>query len=148
MVENAKGMAWHKFLIYFGLWASGIFALISGVLQLTVMNEFQMFPAWVTVSYGVALIALGCYCIYVRFQLAGFKKDAPQKLLLTILAGAIIQLAYIIIAPLSLGASFGLSFSDVISAVAAQLIGGAIGTGIGYWIHKTYYDNRKELFNE
>lgn len=143
MVENAKGLKWHNFIIYFGLWVSGIGALISGLLQLTVMNEFQLFPTWVTASYGIALIVLGCYCIYVRFQLAGFIKGAPQKFLHTILAGAIIRLAYIVIAQLSVGSSFG----EMIPGVSGELIAGVIGTGIAYWIHKTYYDNRKELFN-
>ena len=144
MAENVKGLKWHKFLIYFGLWASGIFALVSGLFQLTVMNEIQFFPTWLTMSYGVAVIIWGCYCIYVRFQLAGFKKNAPQKFLLSMLAYAIIQLAFIVISSLSLGLPPG----EVIPVVAPTLIGWVIGTGIVYWIHKTYYDNRKDLFDK
>ncbi len=109
----AYGMKWHKFLVNFSLWAGAVLNLIMGFACLA-----EGAPL-----YGLVLIGAAAYAIYVRFQLAKFKKNAYMHLL----AAQLIVIA----ADLLL---MGVGFSALASNIAA--------CGVNYY----YYNKRKELF--
>ena len=109
----AYGMKWHKFLVNFSLWAGAVLNLIMGFACLA-----EGAPL-----YGLALIGAAAYSIYVRFQLAKFKKNAYKHLL----AAQLIVIA----ADLLL---MGVEFPALASNIAA--------CGVNYY----YYNKRKALF--
>ena len=147
MSENYKplGMKWHNFLIYFALWTGGIGSFVSAAYIFCGMHYgnvkdrvYAAFPSlqFVDVAYAAALAVLGVYCIYVRYQLAGRKKDAPKKLLTMFVLYAIVPLAYVAL----------LSALTGVSLDAGEIIKDLIGSGVAFIINRTYYNNRKELF--
>ena len=151
MSENGKelGLKWHKFLIYFSLWLGAIGFWVSSVVVATGLMYkdkkdavYQVFPLmqWLNVGYAFVLIFLGIYTIYVRYQLAGFVKDAPKKLLFITLASPVISLIYLLIMSMIMNVPFVqiITSSDVLRDFSSALI--------FFMINKIYYNNRKELF--
>lgn len=67
----AYSLNWHKFLIYFSLWAGALMNIVFGI----------MCAAEGAPLYGVLSIAAGIYIIIVRFMLANFKTNAYHHLL-------------------------------------------------------------------
>ena len=102
----------------------------------------QMFPlmALLDIAYGLMLIALAVSQIYVRFQLAGFREGAPEKLLYLYVAYLVTPLAYLLLATLATGVSL------IQPTIAANLLGYFITIVIMFLINKVYYNNRRELF--
>ena len=159
MDENTKPLKWHKFMIYFSLWAGAVLALINSVSFFTgsVYGEYgrgvyQLFPLmqWIDIAYALALIAVAVYSIYTRFQLAGFRKDAPRKLLSLYAAGFIMNLAYVLCSAVIMTKRLiDLGYPD-----AAEKVWYFVGRS--FWdllpivimllINKKYYGKRKELF--
>ena len=149
-----RPMKWHKFLIYFSLWASAVFVFLrgAGFAALGIFSEesnSQSFPLpgvkTLNVVYGVFYLACAVYHIYTRYQLARFRKGAPKHLLILY---AIIPVSELLYAPLMLIAA-GLPVSLLLED-PAKAIGGTIGGIFGTWLvcvlNKIYYDKRKELF--
>ena len=66
MENNGFGMKWHKFLIYFYLWANAISNILFGVMALGVL--------------GVGMIATGIYAIITRYKLANYRRGARYHL--------------------------------------------------------------------
>ena len=141
-------MKWHKFLIYFALWAGAILNVLSALTYLTgtvysaqgveAEQVYRVFGGLkgLDVLYGVLLIGLGVIQIFTRFQLAGFKRNGPSLLLVTYAAGLIVSLLYGVI-----GAGIlGTSITETINPVSIGVTIGMIAA------NKGYYDKRKELF--
>lgn len=146
-------------MIYFSLWAGAVLALIISVSFFTgsVYGEigkrfYQVFPImqWIDLAYALILIAFAAYSIYTRFQLAGFKKGAPRKLLSLYIASFIINLAYVLCAASILTHYLvDLGYPDSAEQVwrfVGSSIWDLIPTLIMFLINKKYYGNRKELF--
>lgn len=133
--KNYK-LGWHKFLIYFGLWVAGLLDIASGIqnvrLSSQLMQYLQTYGALFLIL-GAAAIVLGIFLIYVRFQLARFRKNAPKKLLIAIVIGLITSLV-----ALATGLSLGADMSDSAGAI--------IGEGVGLFVCWRYYSSREELF--
>ena len=149
MTENIKPLRWHKFLIYFSLWIGAAGLLLGGIgfIAGTVYGEmgdriYQAFPVirFVDIAYGLVLIGVAVYIIYTRFQLAGFRQGAPQKLLILLALSPVLEWGYQLI----LSAVTGVPITEIHSG--GSFIGELIGTAIGIWLHKVYYGKRKELF--
>lgn len=91
MTENKKPefKVWfHKFMIYFVLWAFAAFAVLYGVRGITESIENGMpHTALFVIAWG-ALIALAVYLVKVRFDLAAFRRNALKGLLIAGLVGA------------------------------------------------------------
>ncbi|MBR6185404.1 MAG: hypothetical protein IKQ41_04000 [Clostridia bacterium] len=141
-------LKWHKFLVYFALWAGGILNIINGARYMTgmvygsdakaVYNYFSGLKT-LDVVMGLLCIALGVYAIIVRFQLAGFKTGAPKKLVSLYLISAAINLVYVLAA----SGVTGLSLSDLMDG---SFFGNVIGSIAYALINKNYYDKRAALF--
>ena len=144
--ENHK-LKWHKFLIYFALWAGAIMNTGNALLcingtQYAEQSEqiYALFSGLKTVDlvWGIVLLAIAAYMIYVRFQLAGFRINAPRKL--SILYG------------ISLGASA--LYLLAVSAVTHQSLGSFMGDIVApiflsilmLFVNQNYYSKRLELF--
>lgn len=149
MSDNVKPLKWHKFLIYFWLWAGAILIVLGAVAYITgaVYGElkdklYQVFPViqGIDIVYGIVLIGIATYVTYIRFQLAGFKQGAPKKLLAMFVLSIVVKWVYTLI----ISAVMGIPFTQIQSG--ASLIGELIGTGVNIWLHKIYYDKRAELF--
>lgn len=147
MNENgqALGLKWHKFLVYFALWAGAIFAIpgaiaiFSGLHYLGAKDRiYEVFPSMqmVDMAYAAAIIAIAVYCIYVRYQLAGFKKGAPGKLLAMHVLSAAAPVAYAI----------AVSVISGVSLDAKEILITLVGAVIGFLINKIYYGHRADLF--
>ena len=151
VINMDRPLKWHKFLIYFVLWFVALGYIIRGAGMIFVgltgyeSNPFFQLPAIKTlnVAYGVIYVAYAVYHIYVRYQLARFRKDAPKKLLLTYLLYPVLEVAYAPLALLVIGAPASLIFN---AKIVGTIIGAVIGTSIVYIPTKIYYDNRAELF--
>lgn len=130
-------LGWHKFLIYFALWCGGVLGIISGVSLLLSVSDFMRYSG----AYGVLVmllgageVGLGVFVIYVRFQLARFRRGAPQKLLI----------AY--------GITLGINLISTLITVSiagsadGSAVGGIAGGIVFLIICWKYYSNRKELF--
>lgn len=159
MTENTKPMKWHKFLIYFGLWAGSILNLLTAAGYFTgaVHGDaaeviYQAFPVWkwLDIACGLLLIGLSVYGIHTRYQLAGFRKDAPKKLLSLYAAMSIMFLAY----TLSSGVIMTHRLVSLGYPDAAEKIWFFVGKSfwpllpmlIMYLVNKVYYGKRAELF--
>ncbi len=85
-------LGWHKFLVNFSLWLAAITFLGNGIPYIF-QNYYEMsggsteyvyyfFPSLqvLDVIYGILLVGLSAFTIYVRFQLAKFRQKAPLML--------------------------------------------------------------------
>lgn len=144
-------LKWHKFLIYFGLWAGALGNLYSAwMLCSGSIYGSRNMAATVYAYYGQGLhtvdllvaagyVALAIFEIYVRFQLAGFKVGAPGKLRALYIASAVLSVLY----PVLAASTTGVSFSQLFDASQA---GGLIGSVGAIIIHHIYYSKREALF--
>ena len=137
--ENYK-LKWHKFLIYFALFASMVLCINGTQYQERSEQVYSLFPGLRTVDlvWGIVLLAICAYMIYVRFQLAGFRINAPRKLstlyIVSLACTAVYLLAFSAVTHQSLG-----SFMGDIAASAFSSI-------LMLFINQNYYNKRLELF--
>ena len=133
-MENNFGMKWHKFLVYFSLWANGIFSAILGVACMSIVAEpfgryrhshSDMVP--VLALLGILFFVFAVLSIVVRFKLARFKAGAPKFLLVVQIASSVISGAFMAI--------------DVDASIL-NIFTGMIIPIITYY----YYNKRAELF--
>lgn len=142
-------LGWHSFLIYFSLWAGGVMNILNAIGVLSgffyqsggysmAYEVYFMYPDLKTLDYlyGMSLIAIGGFFIYVRFQLAGFRRGAPKLLIGLYVAATAISLIYSV----AVSSIVGASVADTSS------IGSLLGSVIMIVINYVYYRNRASLF--
>ena len=125
--KNYK-LGWHKFLIYFWIWVAALGSIVDGIRCFQWTQDLPLYGL-----IGLAEIAYGVFLIYVRFQLAKFKKDAPKKLIVSNGISCGIDLIVVIYI-----ASLG---GDVSTAVSSMMLSLAL-VGLNW----RYYSPREELF--
>ena len=104
-------MKWHKFLIYFALFASMLLTFVNGFNQMTgniyliesdgkteASLVYAAFPNMkaVDIALGVAQLGMLLLIFFARQGLAEFRKNGPKLLLIMYGAGTILDLASII----------------------------------------------------
>lgn len=146
--DYSDKLKWHKFVIYFALWAGAVLNVINGVRMLTgsaygndtdaVYNAFESLQP-IDVLYGLLMVALGVYQIYVRFQLAGFRSGAPGKLSAMYLISLALGILYLLI----VSGVTGIKLGDFMNA---KLIISFIESIVFLFINKAYYGKRSHLF--
>ncbi len=142
-------LGWHKFLIYFSLWAGGVINLLSAIRVLTgfmyqwdgysmAYRVYSMYPGLKTLDYlyGMALIVIGGFFIFVRFQLAAFRRGAPKFLIGLYAVGTAVSVIYSVAASAIVG----------INMIDAGSIGSLSGSMTMIIINYIYYRNRASLF--
>ena len=146
---EAPPMKWFKFLIYFSLWAGAVLNLISGIAMMSGSSYegaadlvYAMFDGLqgLDTFCGLYAIALAAFGIFVRFQLAGYKKKAPLMLMILYIAAAAYGLIYIIginaILP-----SYVLEAVDTTSMYSSM-----ISSGVMVIINHIYFKKRAHMF--
>lgn len=145
------GMKWFKFLIYFSLFAGALSNLFDGIVYIAGLGGkfpevfaegYYFLPSnfrALEIIFGLVMIATAAGGIYVRFQLAGFKKNAPKCFYTFDIATMVISMVYSIIGT-------ALATDDGISAIIGAIIGGVVGEGVFILCNVTYFNNRKHLF--
>ena len=145
--ENYK-LKWHKFLIYFSLWAGAVMNVYSGIRSISGAqygtDSAQVYAYYggslkaLDTAMGLVLLVLAVYTVYTRFQLAGFKIDAPRKLTVLYTANLVASVLYLLAA----SAVTKLPLSSFMS----DMIGTIIGSIAMIFINQNYYNKRMELF--
>lgn len=154
MQENQQpelGMKWFKFLIYFSLFAGALSNLFDGIVYIAGLGdkppeffaeEYYFLPdnfRVIEVVFGLFTLATAAWGIYTRFQLSGFKKNAPKCFYTFDIATMVISTVYSIIGT-------ALATDDGISAIIGAIIGGVVGESVFILCNVTYFNNRKHLF--
>lgn len=120
-------MGYHKFMVNFMLWFWAAICLLN-----CIAGPYVDFYGVCCLAYGVLAVAY----VYVRFQLAKFKTDAPKKLLYTVIAYAVVLL----VSNITISSMTGMPMEA--SAMSGPMV--FVGAwGIGSW---RYYSSRSELF--
>lgn len=141
-------MKWHKFLIYFSLWAGALSNVLSGIGLLTgsIYNasgaDAEMIYRYydglkgMDVLFGVVSLVMAVLLIVTRFALAGYKENGPKLLIACYAASAVVAIIY----PLIVTSITGLGFAELFDATS-------LVTGIVMCIvNKNYYDKRTHMF--
>lgn len=141
-------MKWHKFLIYFSLWAGAVMNVITGITMLTgsvyasqgadpeMIYRYYEGLKTVDVIMGLASIVLAVLLIVTRFALAGYKENGPKLLMISYAANIAVALVYPIMAAAVTDLSFGELF-DVTTLISSIVM---------LVVNKIYYDKRAHLF--
>lgn len=146
---EAYPMKWHKFLIYFALWAGAVLNLISGVQMFSVgLNAGGML--WIGyemssglralyIVSGVLLIAIGMFQIFTRSALARFSRRGPRMVVWLYASLVILNALEILLAWLL----FGVPLNYLLTVdIWFYLIEGVLMT----WANQVYYRKRAALF--
>lgn len=149
-LAQALPMKWFKFLIYFSLFAGAVINIVYGFNYLTggiyfvetngevsasdiyeVFEEMQI----VDVIYGLMMLAIAAFGIFVRFRLAGFYANGPKLLNTLYIVSLVASLVYVI----------GV-FAVVGEADAFSMSGAMIGNVIMIAANAAYFKKRAHLF--
>lgn len=135
--QNTYPMKWHKFLIYFQLFAAALISLYNAVECFrTVFLGLGVFDPWnvVYAIAGVICVVLAVWAIYVRFRLAGFRKNGPKMYILFLAINCVFQVLNLVIV-------FGGDITTTSSAI------GSVGAGVLMLVlTNIYYKKRADLF--
>ena len=126
-VQQEMPMKWHKFLCYFGLWLGAVLNLFSGILLLVAGNGNAL-----TKIYGIILVAIAVFDVYVAINMIKMKKGAPKKLILLYAVNLVVGLVFTLL--LSSNGSSSSSF------------GSLAGSALMVFANLTYYKKREHLF--
>lgn len=151
--QSNLSMKWYKFVIYFQLFCSGFFALITAINTMTgniygmedVSVLYETFPALKStdIAVGIIWIAYALFGVfYIRKQLVNFKSTAIISLLVYYLANPVIETLSTVI---SMGI-VDVSFSDIGSNGVSEMTGIWMGTIVLVILSYIYFNKRKHMF--
>lgn len=147
---NPHSMKWHKFLIYFSLWAGAVLNVIAAFSRFTgsmygssseanmVYSYFSGLKA-IDVLFGVVMIAIALFSIATRFALAGYKAAGPKMLMGLYIIDAAVSIVYLVVASMVTGIAFG-------ELIDPSTISSLVTSAAMVFVNKAYYDKRAELF--
>ena len=143
--ESELPLRWHKFLVYFSLFLGALMYIgegynaVSGIQygdMVEVIYSYYDGLKAADVGYGIALFGLAAFAIFTRFQLAGFKRNAPNLLMILYCVPILLSFGYLLI----VGGITGINMID------ASFVGNILGSATIIVINKVYYNKRKHLF--
>lgn len=156
-VTQTLGMKWYKFLIYFSLFASAVLNFSTSLMYFTGeihnINSETARSEWVyafypslkglDVFFGVVALVLCVGAIFVRFQLAKFKKNGPLFYFILIGINIVTSIIYII--------AYAIILADVNNytttiTISPSQISGLIGNVVILILNIIYFNKRKHLF--
>ncbi len=157
-----KKMNWHIVLIYFILWLIAFMDLFNGLVGVFGIQvgptadggmgfALHVYPDMahpqIFILDGVFMLAMCMYAVFVRFQLAGFKRRAPMYLMVLFILNVVESVAYT--------AALYATVPEMVAAHTAQgnnpLVSTAVIAALALvtagctWI---YYQRRKEMFTK
>ncbi|MBQ3355580.1 MAG: zinc ribbon domain-containing protein [Oscillospiraceae bacterium] len=152
-LQNTLPMNWHKFLVYFALWASAVFSIISGVLTLIGAQYeeyaelvYAFIPAlkYTDLAYGILQIGVAVLAFITAFRLLKFKRGAPKLLTAYYVISVVISVLYVVATVLIL-LDYGADLSELVGTLATVF--GSIVFSIAMIIaNHNYYKKRAHLF--
>lgn len=153
-------MNWHIALIYFILWLMAFMSLMNGLINVFGVQfgptgngemgvALHVYPDMrypqIFILDGVFALAMCLYTVFVRFQLAGFKRRAPLYLVILFALNIVESLAYMAalttLVPQLVAASKA-NGNDVVMTTVGSAVLSAVVAGLT-WV---YYQRRRELF--
>lgn len=146
-------MKWHKFLVYFALWASAAFSVISGILTITgaqYEGYAELVYAFIPglrvadLAYGVVQLGIAVLGFIVAYKLLKFKRGAPKLLTIFYVLSVIASVLYVA-ATLIILLNYGADISDMASTLATTFSSIAISIAMIIANH-VYYKKRAHLF--
>lgn len=157
----AMPMKWHKFLVYFLLWFSGVVNIINGISVLAgwqYSREFgdgaakfvyAVLPALkpIDVIYGILIIGTAIFGFITAYRLLYKLKGSPKLLLMLYAAGAVISIIYLIVIIVILkkfSNDHGVEFDS--GSFILQAIWTAVMSVLMIVVNRIYYKKRKYLF--
>lgn len=157
-----KKMNWHVALIYFILWLMAFMDLFNGLVGVFGVQAAptadggigfalhtypDMTHPQIFILDGVFLLLMSMYAVFVRFQLAGFKRRAPVYLMILFLLNVAESIAFTAalyaLVPDMVAANIERGSNPLISTAVNATV--SLVTAGLTWI---YYQRRKELFTK
>ena len=142
-------MKWHKFLIYFALWASAVLNLVFATRTLTLVfggnADYSAVPnifKYIDVIYAVITIGIAALQFVTVVRLIGLKRGAPQLLIKTYIAVGASDVIYTVIAYAILIKQYG----SVMSLLSPTLVFKIAISVIMVCANIMYYKKREALF--
>ncbi len=150
--NQPQGMGWFYFIIWVQLFLNAALNVRTGVMAMTgaqyeiegygnasgtiyrIYENLQMYDT----VYGISLIVLALFAIFVRFRLSGYKKNGPRLYLVLLGANIVIPLIYAFFASEELNASM----SEVLNGSELNFI----GCIVLFFVNIFYFHNRKDKF--
>lgn len=146
-------MNWHKFLVYFGLWAGAVWNIICAVTMFAGAQYgdyselvYAFIPGLkiIDVVYGILLIGIGALGFLTAFQLLKLKRGAPKLLMILYIVSAAASVLYVVASVIVL-LNYGADLSDLASTMISTF--STIGISIAMIIaNNVYYKKRAHLF--
>ena len=147
-LNDPRGMKWFKFIIYVQLFLAAIMNTLTAVSVLSgnvysgkAEQVYSTFPKMkgADIFYGVCLLAIAAFAIFVRFRLAGFYRNGPAMYYSLQVASLVVSVGYVFIASLILGVSFG-SMMNVSSSASL------VTSIVMLVVNINYFGKRSDLF--
>lgn len=157
-----KKMNWHMALIYFILWLMAFMNLVNGLvgvfgiqlgdagngaLGIALYTYPSMEHARIFILDGVFTLIMCLYTVFVRFQLAGFKRRAPMYLLLLFVLNIVESIIYALVLGAlvpEMVAVYKEQGNDILMSTIVNSAMTAVVAGLTY----VYYLRRKEMFTK
>lgn len=144
-------MKWFKFLIYFLLFFNAAEDLLSSVMMtFDIRHElwemdyyFGGSLRWLGIFFGIAWLITAGVQIFLRFELAKFKENAPKKYIIFEIFDAALLLAYNLIGGI---VSAGTDAMEITGIVIGGVIGAVVGGFVYIYLNIIYFRKRNHLF--
>lgn len=157
-----KKMNWHMALIYFILWLMAFMNLCNGLINVfgvqlgdagngTLGIALHTYPDMnhvrIFILDGVFTLIMCIYTVFVRFQLAGFKRRAPIYLTVMFALNIAESVVYVLVLNAlvpEMVAAYKAQGNDLMMTTIVNSAVTAVVAGLTY----VYYLRRKELFTK
>lgn len=141
-------LKWFTFNIMFLLWVEAIFGALGGIT--TVMGQqygglTDLYYAFagparaLDIAYGLVQVALAAATVYVRMELAQYRRFAPVHYLALVVISFVFSTVYSIVLTYGIGLDLG-GFMLIPTLISAAL------NFLFLYLNKKYYDRRAYLF--
>ncbi len=145
------GMKWFKYLIYFALFLGAADDLLSAIsMFFGIRNDlfemeyyFEGNLRWLGILFGVLWVITAAAVIYIRFDLAKFRKGAPKRYIIIEIIGAAVYLLYNLAGIILVGNN---ETPVVLGAIVGAIVGSVIGNFILIYLSIIYFRKRDHLF--
>lgn len=155
-----KKMNWHTALIYFILWLMAFVNLMNGLLSVFGIQfgptaeggmgvALHVYPSMtypqIFILDGVFALAMCLYTVFVRFQLAGFKRRAPLYLTILFVLNIAESVAYAALLCALVPEMVAASKANGTDVVMNTIVNGGVSAIVAIltWV---YYSRRRDMF--
>lgn len=157
-----KKMNWHITLIYFVLWLMAFMNLVNGLVNVFGVQlgptadgglgvALHIYPNMtypqIFILDGVFTLIMCLYTVFVRFQLAGFKRQAPVYLTVLFALNIVESVVYTLILNALVPEMVAASKASGNDVIMNTIFTGAL-CAVVMILNWIYYSRRKEMFTK